>query len=444
MQVACTQTKHKRDAPIEGRYADGHDGRIKIENADDFQWSDLEQILAASVAAKDPIAAVLAQLPPDLLSNHTFLYDPKGHQKGSYEYPRAILFSPDGKLIITFNGDPKHQGYAELEIMRADADQFTLFEWIPTKGAGALQQNPALCLGCHQDPNSERPIDPKPIWPAYARWQGAYGSYDDFLSLEKIYPVLPGDEDDDEPREPVPEEVHDEYRQFTGAFTKIRRDHPRYKYLNEASDAPTAPYTIQPKGRLDERPNFRLSHVLKLKSAQHLGRRILASKELPGLLPILLFFHSSCNDGSETERSLLRAAIEKRFPPPKQQTESDWAGFLPVLGISHSYLVPRDPAGRYGEPGLEPFYDGLDWFDNGVSVEIFAKAVELGLIEASEYEIGTLKSIYRVLGGLAANDMRTLTGSFWNGPMSISYPKEEANCDAIARRAEAALNALAP
>jgi len=130
------------------------------------------------------IADVLESLPIEYRTSFTLMYDSRSLQEASPENPRAIVFGPDAKLILTFNGAPEQHGYEKLEVMAFDELQkryrFIEVEF-PAESKKKYDQqqpivrmDPSKCTKCHSEFN-------KPIWDSYSHWRGAYGEFDDFI-----------------------------------------------------------------------------------------------------------------------------------------------------------------------------------------------------------------------------------------------------------------------
>ncbi len=210
------------------------------------------------VTAATTIEAVLEWLPKNYRAHHTYVYERPFSkrldiQEASFLNPRAIVFGKDGKLILTFNGDSKHQGYNLIELARWRDDTNTLelreirFSPDGKSKAQISPPNPARCIGCHEKHSRH-------IWNPYNFWPGIYGSIDDA--------IIDGTE---------------EKKEFV-AFRAAAKSHPRYRTLIES--LPTAsefsPYYLEdidahpyyrrkkpsPERRIDNMPNLRLNEIL--------------------------------------------------------------------------------------------------------------------------------------------------------------------------------------
>ena len=122
------------------------------------------------------IEQLLAALPAQQRRNYALMFASRSLQGATFLNPRVILFGPDARFIITFNGDPGQRGFRVLETMEFDdsRSEFRLRELIfPEQPGGAAQVrvsevNPPRCARCHGTPA-------RPVWDTFPLWPGAYG-----------------------------------------------------------------------------------------------------------------------------------------------------------------------------------------------------------------------------------------------------------------------------
>ena len=78
----------------------------------------------------DSIEQLLASLPAEQRSHYAVMFESRSLQSASFENPRVILFGPDARFIVTFNGSPAQRGFSTLETMEFDEQtkQFRLRE----------------------------------------------------------------------------------------------------------------------------------------------------------------------------------------------------------------------------------------------------------------------------------------------------------------------------
>src|SRR5438105_3065394 len=122
------------------------------------------------------VEELLAALPAPQRSRYALMFESRSLQGATPENPRVILFGPDARIILTFNGSPAQRGFRVVETMEFDDGQkeFRLRELVfpdPAAGAGQVQVsevNPRHCARCHGAP-------PRPVWDSFPLWPGAYG-----------------------------------------------------------------------------------------------------------------------------------------------------------------------------------------------------------------------------------------------------------------------------
>jgi hypothetical protein len=216
-----------------------------------FQYEDLVDLIQKKDFAT--IEQVLPHLPPEYLENYTLAYDSRSLHGSSHDFPRAILFGNDAKLIVTFNGSPEQRRYRDMEIMqfREDSRVFELRSISFADGVRFSDKNPTLCLKCHG-------ASPRPLWSSYEysednslrHWPGFYGSTHDA-------PVLNPEEKD----------------AFL-LFRALARDHPRYRFLRFIhGGSQWYPYGPGPF-KHQFRPNNRLGNLLARLNAKRVARNV--------------------------------------------------------------------------------------------------------------------------------------------------------------------------
>jgi hypothetical protein len=165
------------------------------------------------------VEELLSQLPIEVRSNLALVYESGSLQKGSYQNPRAILFTLNGHLALTFNGHSQHQGFNRVEIMqwRPDKKIFDFYEINFEHRSPEISENPQQCFACHggkDDPRLRRPI-----WDSYQVWPQMYDSAEDLFATQF---------DNAEQKQVRVNRETTEWRKFA----HLAKTHPRYKYLN--------------------------------------------------------------------------------------------------------------------------------------------------------------------------------------------------------------------
>jgi hypothetical protein len=142
--------------------------------ADAFDFSALEQLIREHQVRS--IEDLLPLLPASLRSRYVLVFASRSLQGASFEHPRVILFDPDARFVLSFNGDAARPGFAAIETMAFD-DATATFRLREVEFPDPSQPdtpvrfsavNPAKCSLCHGDPA-------RPVWDSYPFWPGAYG-----------------------------------------------------------------------------------------------------------------------------------------------------------------------------------------------------------------------------------------------------------------------------
>jgi hypothetical protein len=242
--------------------------------------------LAQRVQSLDEL---IPHLPQSLRRNFTLQYQASGLQQGSFKYPRVVLFGNTGQLILTFNGNPKHKGYHDLEVLQFDKKKntYNLFNFhfsqnrmkrSHLRNKVIIERNPKRCLGCHASEYSKNKFLIHPNFSGYNVWKGFYGSRDDNAK-----------------------NFHEkEETNLTYFHTNIRNSHPRYKYLlfhPAATKQPlSAPYHkigySQQRPSHDLRPNLRLMNLLFWNNSRSLSKFFKTQSQYKKVLPLILFYSS--------------------------------------------------------------------------------------------------------------------------------------------------------
>src|SRR5439155_15939053 len=110
------------------------------------------------------VEELLAALPAPQRSRYALMFESRSLQGATPENPRVILFGPDARIILTFNGSPAQRGFRVVETMEFDdgEKEFRLRELVfpdPAGGAAQVQVsevNPPHCARCHGAP--PRPV----------------------------------------------------------------------------------------------------------------------------------------------------------------------------------------------------------------------------------------------------------------------------------------------
>ncbi len=250
-----------------------------------FTKSDLDKILKEK--APKSIDELLSYIPDEYKKYNAMMFQSNSGQKASTERPRMILFGKDARLLLAFNGDPKHKGYDKLEIIEFNptTNNFEFHEidedsLNPKLVIGSTQK----CADCHNKRKEE--IKLRPNFDSYFFWKGAVGAVDDEMVATS----------------------RDDFKQFDMPFTDSKKDVEalnkflkawpnldRYKQIPDLDKR----YNHYP----DQRPNLQLTASLYYLHARSLAQEIVNTpgfKRHPHLYLLLLsnsnsfFFNKSC------------------------------------------------------------------------------------------------------------------------------------------------------
>lgn len=237
-------------------------------HAESFTFSNIEKIIGLNGA--NSIPDLISHLPEELRENYTLMHESRSLHGASPKNPRAILFTRDGRFILTFNGDPALRGYETIETMEFKGDRNSFeFRQIDFSGSKPKisEANPKLCKSCHGH-------SPKPIWESYPNWAGAFGSnHDSFLA--------------------GPE--------FDGFVTYVQsyESHERYKHLIRHTDL-SVNFPYQPPEEKAEqhrlRPNNRLGKFLMRLQAKHIAQEVLESPFFKARKNLVLGWLIGCSE----------------------------------------------------------------------------------------------------------------------------------------------------
>lgn len=247
------------------------------------------------------IEQLLPLLPEGLRSSYTLVRNTNSLQDADDINPRVIMFAPDARFVIAFNGASYQRRFQQVEILDYTAEDGSarFFEVDFSKPKAELSSaNPAVCMTCHASfprPNGE----PKPIWTNYSRWFGAYGETDDRMDQVQ----------------------RDRYSQFLNHAS----NHDRYKWLvRESEKSKFAPYYASTSydvnaeerglsGRyLDNglsmtmrnpmfMPNLRLSKTLDARNSVRIAKHIMRS-DLYLDFPFTTLFSVACDNKGRRSR----------------------------------------------------------------------------------------------------------------------------------------------
>jgi len=218
-----------------------------------FDFASLQSLLSHQDIGS--VEELIAALPAAQRNRYALVFESRSLQGASPENPRVILYGPDARFIVTFNGSPAQRGFRVVETMEFDDDskEFRLRELLfPERAAGpekvvVSEVNPQRCTRCHGAP-------PRPVWDTFPLWPGAYG--------ERYRATLSARE-----------------RAGLAAFLALQPTHPRYGELLDVkrfADPQTfrSSALTQYAGVPEEPPNAELSVYLGRLQSQSIARQL--------------------------------------------------------------------------------------------------------------------------------------------------------------------------
>jgi cytochrome c553 len=218
-----------------------------------FNFASLQSLLSQQNIGS--VEELIAALPAVQRNRYALVFESRSLQGATLENPRVILFGPDARFIVTFNGSSAQRGFRVVETMEFDDEsrEFRLRELqFPEPAAGVdkvvvSELNPQRCARCHGAP-------PRPVWDTFPLWPGAYG--------ERYRAKLSARE-----------------RAGLSAFFAHQATHPRYSQLLGAkrfADPQTfrSSALSQYTGIPEEPPNAELAIYLSRLQAQSIARQL--------------------------------------------------------------------------------------------------------------------------------------------------------------------------
>lgn len=218
---------------------------IPLEN---FSYETLKDTILDPANHVTRVEDVLCRLPKAIRSSFVAGFGSKSRQQSSYENPRVILFDPKdpAKMMLSFNGDPQHRGYNNIEIMRRHIGHGQIIELtdLEIKGGKVTfnEGSPKDCRSCHGNlADPEEPL--RPLFNAIPVWPGYYGSS---LFFENL--------------------VTEKEKQKWIEFKKNAIRHSRYQYLEGLRNLPlkTGPiYNLPQNKALPDTMSLRNRNITK-------------------------------------------------------------------------------------------------------------------------------------------------------------------------------------
>lgn len=248
---------------------------------------DVDAVARIASSAKN-LDAAIGELPPELFKagNFVIAYESRSQQKGLGPTPRVIVFTPDVKTIIAWNGgNPKQPYHDVFEVIQwREATKTFEFRILPS----AEKPNPQRCTDCHTTAY-------RPNWDSYPLWPG-------FFAYEhQVY---------------APAREKTLWKQFRA----LQPEHARYKRLE-----------LPPQGD-DDRPSLildrglsRLTFGLSRLNFQRIARELKETKGIAAVKYALLGAVGGCEKFEEFFPKPLQAAIRTELATRMKTLKADFA-----------------------------------------------------------------------------------------------------------------------
>lgn len=216
----------------------------KLSEPMTFQWVK-SKIESQNITSIDTLISVL---PQSYRENFVLMRNSQSSQGATPERPRVLMFGNGDRAVISFNGSPEERGFNKVEMVefKNDTNRFEFREIDFTDGLPKFSEaNPPRCLKCHQEK------EPRPNWPEYPDWPGAFGKDDDIPRREEI----------------------EQLQSFMANQPQLER----YRHLITQNEFGIGPFALISKGEARHRPNMRFTKLLARLQAKTLLRRMKSS-----------------------------------------------------------------------------------------------------------------------------------------------------------------------
>ena len=146
-----------------------------------FSWEALSERIKTDPAIRK-VEDLICVLPKEYREFYALAFRSRSLHQASYQEPRVLLFdsrSP-AKFILSFNGNPKHDGYNNVEIIQAKDRERGTIQFIDVEFSGnasrpaKITMDPPKCLACHGTRIGKD--DARFLFDASPVWEGFYGS----------------------------------------------------------------------------------------------------------------------------------------------------------------------------------------------------------------------------------------------------------------------------
>ncbi|TLY93702.1 MAG: hypothetical protein E6K44_03960 [Gammaproteobacteria bacterium] len=111
-------------------------GAARPGQAAGFDFASLQSLLSHQDIGS--VEELIAALPAAQRNRYALVFESRSLQGASPENPRVILYGPDARFIVTFNGSPAQRGFRAVETMEFDdaSKEFRLRELLSRRPSG--------------------------------------------------------------------------------------------------------------------------------------------------------------------------------------------------------------------------------------------------------------------------------------------------------------------
>lgn len=272
------------------------------------------------------ISQFLREMPEQFLSQYTIQFSGFGLQKASETNPRVFLFDLKEGIVLTYNNDPQHLQYNEIEILSYNRakEEFELSEITFKENENPkIVNNPPLCLACHQTGYGKTAYV-RPIFNSFNSWTGFFGGV-----------PLKGEE--------LKKEIN-----YIKKFNKKQKsssdsDLNRYSLLNKPF-----PLVHTDEKNMENRPNHQLMNLLMFYNSRSIQKKISRNKLYKTVLPWFnLFYFDEKVNGSDqfgviNTNILDKKGCFKKNPENKDKLENLFSQIQDELRKNNAYFERSD------------------------------------------------------------------------------------------------------
>jgi hypothetical protein len=272
---------------------------------------------------------LLSRLPARIRENFTLIHDSHSLQAkcADEKNPRILMFSVQDRFVMAFTNKKSPAECLDPEMMQSMPDGSIHFESIKMtqeEFSHKAGQKAVSCSDCH---------NPSPKWKSYPRWDGNYGSSDDFLDNG------PGEKD-------LYEENIEDWRS-SGI----------YRFL-AWKGTPYFPYSTQRQQDLALRPNFRMGLLLARLNGIQMAGKVLKNDAYNQQHAQFLSEHLNCGSPGKEKYKEPSLSDLGKFGLGSNDSEVEYDGYNEPINYTFVELMKAEAHDRSDlQALLEPVDD---------------------------------------------------------------------------------------